>query len=520
VDVGLDAVDVIDTDNYLVAFSTELDSPYAGQFFAGDLLATNGAVIPNQALTHAVNPSDGIGLDLGLDSIHFVGDIQAIIRFLEYATTLSREDWLNNPAMLANMLLEGGIDIWYSTEGTVSPVTSSVYLDGDVLSARTGDRIYRNSSILPTSVPAGIPSRGVDFGIDAFSTQRNIDPGPAMFSTEILFRGEPGFNDGDVLLSGSGVVMPHYDLIMCFEPKATFVGLDALSVSDVQWPQADLGDAPDSTNHSGMSMTAYPGVTANFPTIFDPGTGLPSGPMHLDPYGDAWLGHWVSLEYDADLMLDEDLVTNLDPASGQANRDEKDDGVIFPVPFSHCQISWFLYTVTIQPGAPDIDRYVNVWFDWNRDGDFDDMLTCSQQENVSEWAVQNQLIDRWSPPGTYVIQTPNYKAWNMPDNDIEGLWMRISIAEQIAPSEGDGRGPSGGYLYGETEDYYLPRECTGCADFNESSVVDLADLNIFVGDWLWVGSPGGFNDADLDCDGKVKLNDFAILASQWLENCP
>ena len=40
-DLGLDAVDVIDPDSFLVAFSTELDSSNQGQFMAGDLLVTN-----------------------------------------------------------------------------------------------------------------------------------------------------------------------------------------------------------------------------------------------------------------------------------------------------------------------------------------------------------------------------------------------------------------------------------------------------------------------------------------------
>jgi hypothetical protein len=60
-DLGLDAVDIIDPETYLVAFSTELNSPNLGQFTAGDLLATNGVIIPNEALTYLV----GAGYDLG-----------------------------------------------------------------------------------------------------------------------------------------------------------------------------------------------------------------------------------------------------------------------------------------------------------------------------------------------------------------------------------------------------------------------------------------------------------------------
>jgi len=48
-DLGLDAVDVIDEERRLIVFSTELDDPL-GRFTAGDLLATNGAQIPNSVL--------------------------------------------------------------------------------------------------------------------------------------------------------------------------------------------------------------------------------------------------------------------------------------------------------------------------------------------------------------------------------------------------------------------------------------------------------------------------------------
>ena len=66
----------------------------------------------------------------------------------------------------------------------------------------------------------------------------------------------------------------------------------------------DLGDAPDSTNHSPAApMTAYPGpVRRKYPTVYDPATGAPSGPLHRAPRADAWLGPRVSGERDADLL--------------------------------------------------------------------------------------------------------------------------------------------------------------------------------------------------------------------------
>jgi len=133
-DLGLDAADVIDVESYLVAFSTELDSPNTGQFTAGDLLVTNGAIIANVALTHLFE----VGYDIGLDAIHFVGDTEKIIAFLDAAKQYSREYWLENPANLAELLASYEIDIWFSTEGTLGPVEAPIFLDGDLLSARYG----------------------------------------------------------------------------------------------------------------------------------------------------------------------------------------------------------------------------------------------------------------------------------------------------------------------------------------------------------------------------------------------
>jgi hypothetical protein len=228
-------------------------------------------------------------------------------------------------------------------------------------------------------------------------------------------------------------------------------------------PVFDLGDAPDSTNHAGVQMFTYaisplPGVPANFPSVFDPATGLPQGPLHLKPLADAWLGPWVTLEYDADLMPDQDGVPNLDPLAGVPDLDGADDGITLPVVLPDCTRTIFTYTVTVTPGAPTTDRFVNVWFDWIRDGDWDDVLTCAANGDAAEWAVQNQVLSAL-PPGTYVFQTPAFLPYNkVPELPI---WMRISIAEQPAPnppdgSLPDGRGPANGYLYGETEDYYLP----------------------------------------------------------------
>ena len=227
-DLGLDAADVIDAEarKPLVAFSTELNDPQR-RFTAGDLLATNGAVIPNIALLASFDISR---TDLGLDAVHFIGDREGIVAFLDYVKEKGMDFWKENPNALPELLKERNIDIWFSTEGTAPKPEDPGFLDGDLLSARDGIIIARNAILLPSSVPAGIPDRSVDFGLDAVIADRSGNREEIRFSTEILYAGEPPFTDGDVILIGNGVVCTNEDLIRCFEPKGNFLGLDALAV--------------------------------------------------------------------------------------------------------------------------------------------------------------------------------------------------------------------------------------------------------------------------------------------------
>ena len=224
-DLGLDAADVITTTGNAVAFSTELDSPTAGQFTAGDLLISSGSRIPNAALTAEF----GVGYDVGLDAVHFVGEVVDILAFLD--------DWARDPQDLSSMLLQREIDIWFSTEGTWDPVGAVGFLDGDLLSARDGTIIAPGADLLPAVVPAGIPSAGVDFGLDGASGGRIGDPKAVTFSTELFHENGFDFTDGDILqYDSTSIVYVNATLIDSFAPAAPFLGLDALSFS--------IGDGP------------------------------------------------------------------------------------------------------------------------------------------------------------------------------------------------------------------------------------------------------------------------------------
>jgi len=222
--------------------------------------------------------------------------------------------------------------------------------------------------------------------------------------------------------------------------------------------EADLGDAPASTNHNGLPMTTYvSNVQANFPTVW---AGSVLGPRHHWSQVDAWLGATVTGEIDADLLPDQDPLTNIDPLANAANQDNflygpEDDGVALPIPLVDCNGTGFSAQVIVASPlmyAP-IPRYFNVWFDWNGDGDWADTLSCPGGWSAPEWAVRNQWAG-FAPPSFWLASSflPRIVVTkNMPYE----TWMRVSIADMPAPAPEDGRGPVGGYDLGETEDYYL-----------------------------------------------------------------
>jgi hypothetical protein len=288
--------------------------------------------------------------------------------------------------------------------------------------------------------------------------------------------------------------------------SSTGQGVISVSFEGVPPTKAlDLGDAPDSTNNFGRNMTAYPkggpsGVRAYYPTVFNDASGAgPHGPVHLNPLTVAHLGRTITNEAEADIGTDQDGINNIVPQSNSPDRDQGDDGVIFPFNLPHCQWTTFDYRVTVTNlvGIPAVnDLWVNVWCDWNRDGDWDDdsstdiTLSCTKGL-VSEWAVQNQYLFNL-PNGLHRITTPAFLSCH-PKNTPEEIWMRITLSEQ--PWKGGdnprmrgngGSGPQTGYEYGETEDYYFAPETsyTICEDFNGDGVINLADLATFTSDWL------------------------------------
>ncbi len=248
-DMGVDAVDVIMAEKGVIAFSTELDSPHEN-FTDGDVLFPNGTTIPNAVLVHKFNLRDNVGLD----AVHFIGGQDEILRVIEAARSVGRDELIADPNKLLDLMKELEVDIWFSIEGTGPTPKAPGVLDGDLLSALTGTKVVPQDSLLSPPIPAGVPKRGVDFGLDAVTGERKHNIKRLLFSTEILYRGRPApFTDGDVLRLGGSVAIKNETLVNPLEPAADFLGLDAISLTERQVAEAphldtlcgDFHDAAD-----------------------------------------------------------------------------------------------------------------------------------------------------------------------------------------------------------------------------------------------------------------------------------
>jgi hypothetical protein len=130
-------------------------------------------------------------------------------------------------------------------------------LDGDLLSAATGTVVFRNGDWLASPIPAGLPDRGVDFGLDAVGADCRGKRDTARFSTEILYRDKDSafaFTDGTVLDYGGQTVHTNWDLIAGFEPATRMMGLDALTFPRFREQCEPLGES----DYLPMIMRLFP----------------------------------------------------------------------------------------------------------------------------------------------------------------------------------------------------------------------------------------------------------------------
>ena len=254
---------------------------------------------------------------------------------------------------------------------------------------------------------------------------------------------------------------------------------------DPQHPdrRPDLGDAPDSSNAGAITNTAYAaaGTPGRFPTVWGSTVaGSAAGPKHLNDRIEGILGRGVTAEADAEPpAADVDLINNiLAGGADVANNDRMDDGWRNPgAPMQACQETTVLVSVTRGPAATLERMFLNVWFDGNRDGDWEDAGTCEGEQlpggsaRSYEWIVQDFAVNMAAIPRGTTVEIPvtTRLIFATQPSSAENLhWMRFTLSERpalIAPTLGmaDGRGPSApdAFLFGETEDYLRRHEQTG-----------------------------------------------------------
>lgn len=260
-------------------------------------------------------------------------------------------------------------------------------------------------------------------------------------------------------------------------PDATlFPKLHGLLPVNIPVRPSDLGDAPDSTNHAGAAMAAYPGTPADFPTVFDPATapgGLPpQGPRHLHPRP-FHLGQRVSRELEADIGPDQDPLNNLIPAANDPDNDRFDDGSRLRN-LANCQSAAVDVQVAIAPIAVNYFQqlgtpaYLNVWIDSNRDGDWADGFTCQDPQGQNQTVVEHILIDQ--PINVVGLGAGLHNLANLATQRVlwpaqlanRPAWVRFTLSDRPSNKTlnfggmqyGDGRGYALAFKVGETEDHY------------------------------------------------------------------
>ncbi|MGC3939843.1 hypothetical protein ACOTTU_18705 [Roseobacter sp. EG26] len=435
VDFGLDAVAAVDRNREVIAFSTELDDPN-GQFGAGDLIFTTGLVIPNSALTQRFD----LRHDIGLDAVSLLGRPEGWREFIAKLDGVPRREIQQQPEIILELLSAFEIDILFSTEGTAPTVKSPRFIDGDLLSVLSGTIFRSNQTLLP-SLPAGIPSKGVDFGLDAYTF--GVDPqtgGPTeLMSTEIDMRADGILTDGDALQPGPTLRFRNEVLLKSLLPATFDLGLDALH----QTAGEIACGAPSITRISNIDITNISGGLAQTPGLSDRPFG---GSLRIQGAMPTWLECPILPQYEFRVEIDDgsgfpaigDPNTLAVPTNWRRQLDGNPSVIIDCVPS---------VTNPRQLYQPDSNGWFNL-ADYRR---FDE---CGEDASLAVWnsstvattveagsppvTVRFRLVMREigsavpfsvSAPKTVRIDNNNYKLPNSKDMPLTGdMSMNLAVA--------------------------------------------------------------------------------------------
>jgi hypothetical protein len=139
-----------------------------------------------------------------------------------------------------------------------------------------------------------------------------------------------------------------------------------------------------------------------------------------------------------------------------------------------------------------------------------------------KWFHQRKVEDVYwlSIIAVYKERKPDYE-WGWTNHShsfghfaVRGWWVDTANYDWQTLKDQTGEGQDMSFVL-----FTDPDSCSSWPDYDFSGHIDFSDLRAFADEWLWMGFPGGYNLADLDCDGDADFDDYAILAFQWLENC-
>lgn len=251
-------------------------------------------------------------------------------------------------------------------------------------------------------------------------------------------------------------------------------------------PPGDYGDAPDGT--SARYAAPFQGVLGRFPTEFATSNSryhLAGG--HTITANQEYLGTLFSMEAGPRDHADPDQIENFvddDFDDGWVSGPCAGGGIGAPwAPFVPVTMS---YRVTVAPGAPAGQRFVNVLYDTNHDGRW------ANGAGGQEWLAVDVPVN--VAPGTSAIVSVG--PFPFPVSPI-GAWMRVSLTRSRVvgsfADDGTGWDGSGTFSYGEIEDHLIANAlafasaAASDADSASASAGAAAgiDISVHASAWAW-----------------------------------
>ncbi|MBC8385407.1 MAG: hypothetical protein H8E57_07805 [Candidatus Cloacimonetes bacterium] len=313
-----------------------------------------------------------------------------------------------------------------------------------------------------------------------------------------------------------------------------------LHVEEETLEEFDFGDAPE-----GDNKIAYPslGVQGSFPTCVTVG---PSGYIqHGFGMNWAWFGQTYDLETDGDAGLCPNCFPTYDDDECFGDGDA---GLLYPDTYTINGVNTVIYCPMTTPlgdlgtmcqtavwgtdididvtNTMPVDGYVNVLFDWNQDGFWqnDPLSQCAGIMTPEHVLVNFGIPMGYSGPLSGLLP-PSFMIG--PNNGY--VWCRFSITEAQVINDWDG---SGVFEDGETEDYllYVEEETqeeldfgdapdptyptlsanSGAAHYINSSIVLGVNIDPEPDGWQDPNALGDDNNGIDDEDGVIFMNDFII----------